>query len=239
MMAEALGVLGGISTIAQIVEDIVKITAFTKELQTDIRNGSKLISEKINVIQEFIDTLTAIQLEQTLSEAVNPPHIASCLKDAISIRDTLETISTSSGNGHSKRLKMGIHWNTKKKEISRLCTELEGKKSTLAISMQKLLPSMHEFITTIHKGFPELLSKVSSIHDKINFVHEALQPGKEVQLLHFSLPVPRNESNHHPANSASRSSTYGYPSLVSVLFVWKGCLLLLAVKICLKAWRQN
>jgi hypothetical protein len=179
MMVEVLAILGGISAAAQIVEGIVEIITSTKRLHSDIKNGGQALLEKVAAIQELVDTMVAIRLEPELSATVNP-HVTSCLKDAISIRDYLRTIATSCGNAHPKRLKLGIHWNSKKKKIARMCANLEEKKSTLLISMQNVLPLIYEQLATINQNSPELFSKVSTIEEKVKAIYEELQPGAKV-----------------------------------------------------------
>jgi hypothetical protein len=181
IMAEALGV---ISAVAQITECVFKIVSFTKELASDVKNGQTAVLRRLRAANELVVATSTPKATSNIPDAIDP-HISSCHEEAIAIRDELQAIADFHLHGQSKSGWIGLRWHTEKNTIDRMFAELERRKSTLLISMCRLLPYLYEHAVAMRQEFPDLHNHISAVQEKLDRIHNSLDP--EMQAYHSAV----------------------------------------------------
>lgn len=132
-MAEALGVLGAIAAASQITQQCIDIAKVITSLYSKIHGAPDSIRSQILQVEQLVNITSLIEHNTSLQTDLMASALTTCLETTRQLLDELSKISTSAGDGRVRRVWKGLVALTVEEKLQRLFTQLEQRKSSLAL----------------------------------------------------------------------------------------------------------
>lgn len=161
-------VIGVMAAAGQLVEQCSKIAFLWTDLRSKMKAGRHSAHQLAVYCEELIQLFTKIQHD--ISEEDEDSIVRGCVEDATQLRDIFKRLSVSAGDHNLRRITKSVEWKVREKEILKISTSLQDKKSTLSLSMIRILPGMASQISTLNDQFSKLSSTLEKrlpepVHD--------------------------------------------------------------------------
>lgn len=142
-MAEALGVLGAIAAASQITQQCIDIAKMITSLYSMIHDAPNSIRSQIRLVQQLVAITSLIERNTSLQTDLMASALTTCLETTRQLLDELSRISTSAGDRRVRRVWKGLIGLMVEGKLQRLFTQLEQRKSALALCIGTIDASVH------------------------------------------------------------------------------------------------
>jgi hypothetical protein len=129
---EALGALGALAAISQLVGHIFKITGCISKF----RDAPKSIREQSAQVEHLVDITKVIEQNPSHQTTTVESILRDCIGDAEKLQEILRRISLDAGDGKVKKVWKTYDRVTKEKEILALFKKLEQRKTSLMLCIE-------------------------------------------------------------------------------------------------------